>query len=142
MNFERFKHIAKKNTFLTSNSNLDITVDESVHRNGPRPMRAKVVELRNGVERAVAYGEVGEDLLIYCERMLDGIWKVADQLNALGDSPVIVESAKVYVNLAGALDTLLGQLEAGGAAFASATLEVIDEHARRVDQLLEECQAA
>jgi len=142
VNFELFKQMAKKNTFLSSNNNLDITVDESVHSNAPKPMRAKIVELRNGVEKAVAYGEVGEDLLIYCERMLDGIWKVADQLSALGDSPVIAESAKCYVNLAGALDTLLGQLEAGGAAFANATLDVIDEHAQRVDQLLEECQAA
>lgn len=142
MNFELFKQMTRKNEFLANSTNLDITVDETVRSNGPKPMRAKIVELRNGVEKAVAYGEVGEDLLIYCERMLDGIWKVADQLSALGDSPVIAESAKCYVNLAGALDTLLGQLEAGGAAFASATLDTIDQHAQRVDQLLAECQAA
>ena len=142
MNFELFKQMTRKNEFLANSNNLDITVDETVRSNGPKPMRAKIVELRNGVEKAVAYGEVGDDLLIYCERMLDGIWKVADQLSALGDSPVIAESAKAYVNLASALDTLLGQLEAGGAAFANATLDTIDQHAQRVDQLLAECQAA
>ena len=142
MNFELFKQMTRKNEFLANSNSLDITVDENVRSNAPKPMRSKVVELRNGVEKAVAHGLVGEELLLYCERMLDGIWRVADQLSALGDSPVIAESAKVYVNLAGALDTLLGQLEAGGAAFAGATLDVIDEHARRVDQLLEECQAA
>ena len=142
MNFELFKQMTKKNQFLAGQSNLDITVDETIQRNGPKPMRAKVVELRERVENAVAYGQVGDDLLIYCERMLDGIWRVADQLSALGDSPVIAASAKVYVELAGSLDTLLGQLEAGGAAFASATLELIEEQAQRVDQLLQECQAA
>lgn len=142
MNFELFKQMTRRNDFLAQSTNLDITVDETVHRNGPKPMRAKIVELRNGVEKAIAYGEVGEDLLLYTERMLDGIWKVADQLSALGDSPVIAESAKVYVEMAGALDLLIGQLEAGGAAFASATLDLIDDHAQRVDQLLEECQAA
>lgn len=142
MNFELFKQMTKRNEFLAAKNNLDITVDETVHSNGPKPMRAKIVELRSGVEKAIAYGEVGEELLLYTERMLDGIWRVADQLSALGDSPVIAESAKVYVELAGALDTLLGQLEAGGAAFAGATLDLIDGHAQRVDQLLEECQAA
>ncbi|MBN9420415.1 MAG: hypothetical protein J0I12_33510 [Candidatus Eremiobacteraeota bacterium] len=142
MNFELFKQMSKRNEFLAQNGQLDITVDEKVQQNGPKPMRVKIMELRNGVEKAVAYGEVGDDLLIYCERMLDGIWRVADQLSALGDSPVIAESAKTYVEIAGALDLLIGQLEAGGAAFASATLDLIDDHAQRVDQLLEECQAA
>jgi hypothetical protein len=142
VNFDLFKQMAKKNQFLAGQSNLDFTVDETIQRNGPKPMRAKVVELRERVENAVAYGEVGDDLLIYCERMLDGIWRVADQLNALGDSPVIAASAKVYVELASSLDTLLGQLEAGGAAFTSATLELIEDQAQRVDQLLQECQAA
>lgn len=142
MNFELFKQMARRNDFLTANHSLDVTVDETVHSNAPKPMRAKIVELRTGVEKAVACGEVGDDLLIYCERMLDGVWRVADQLSALGNSPVIAESARVYVDLAGALDTLLGQLEAGGAAFAGATLELIDGHAQRVDQLLKECQAA
>ncbi len=143
MNFELFKQMARRNDFLSANhNNLDVTVDETIHSNAPKPMRAKIVELRTSVEQAIAFGEVGEDLLIYTERMLDGIWRVADQLSALGDSSVIAESARVYVELAGALDTLLGQLEAGGAAFAGATLDLIDGHARRVDQLLEECQAA
>lgn len=143
MNFELFKQMAKKNQFLAGqNGQLDITVDERVQSNGPKPMRAKVVELRQRVEKAVAYGEVSQDLLNFCELFLDGIWRVADQLNALGDSPVIAASAKVYVELASTVDTLLGQLEAGGAAFAGATLEHIEDHAQRVDQLLQECQAA
>ena len=102
MNFELFKQMSKRNEFLAQNGQLDITVDEKVQQNGPKPMRVKIMELRNGVEKAVAYGEVGDDLLIYCERMLDGIWRVADQLSALGDSPVIAESAKTYVEIAGA----------------------------------------
>ncbi|MFN8611491.1 MAG: hypothetical protein U0931_28350 [Vulcanimicrobiota bacterium] len=143
MNFELFKQMARKNQFLANQNNqLDITVDERVQSNGPKPMRAKVLELRQRVENAVAYGEISDELLLFCERFLDGIWRVADQLNALGDSPVIASSARVYVELAGAVDTLLGQLEAGGAAFAGATLEQIEEHAQRVDQLLQECQAA
>lgn len=143
MNFELFKQMAKKNQFLANQNNqLDITVDERIQSNGPKPMRAKVVELRQRVEKAVSFGEVSDDLLNFCERFLDGIWRVADQLNALGDSPVIATSTKVYVELAGAVDTLLGQLEAGGAAFTGATLEQIEDHALRVDQLLQECQAA
>ena len=143
MNFELFKQMARKNQFLANQNNqLDITVDERVQSNGPKPMRAKVLELRQRVENAVAYGEISDELLLFCERFLDGIWRVADQLNALGDSPVIASSARVYVELAGAVDTLLGQLEAGGAAFAGATLEQIEEHAQRVDELLQECQAA
>lgn len=143
MNFELFKQMAKKNQFLANQNNqLDITVDEKIQSNGPKPMRAKVVELRQRVEKAVAFGEVGDDLLSFCERFLEGIWRVADQLNALGDSPVIAASTKVYVELASTVDTLLGQLEAGGAAFAGATLEQIEDHALQVDQLLQECQAA
>ncbi|MBS2035181.1 hypothetical protein JST97_09330 [bacterium] len=143
MNFELFKQMARRNQFLANPSGqLDLTVDERVQSNGPKPMRAKVMELRQRVESAVAYGDISDDLLNFCERFLDGIWRVADQLHALGDSPVIAASAKVYVELAGTVDTLLGQLEAGGAAFANATLELIEDHAQRVDQLLEECQAA
>ena len=137
MNFELFKQMTQRNRFLAGESRVDFTVDEVVHRNGPKPMRVKIVELRAGVEKAVAYGEVGDDLLIYCERLLDGIWRVADQLKALGHSPVIAESAQVYVDMAGALDLLIGQLEAGGGAFAGATLDLIEDHALQVDQLLE-----